>query len=225
MKVLVINGNTKTGGFIAGALDIVASYIEKQGVEVQDIRLAEAKINECLGCFHCLKTGQCVQRDDMDQIVARMLEADGFVVGSPVRNGLTTACYKRFYERITYTLGFPLLLEDKHTLAISCVGAMGGKGVNKKFLGLQDVCHTRLSDFIFCIVGIPTKVDPSDIMDKLKRSADRLIHNIKTHRSKRPIERITAAVDRAILRRFIFKKAPDIYAHVIACWKRKNYIK
>jgi multimeric flavodoxin WrbA len=212
MKVLVINGNTKTDGFIAGALDIVASYLEKQGVEVRKIRLADARINECLGCFHCLRTGECVQRDDMDQIVTRMQEADGFVVGSPVRNGLTTACYKRFYERITYTLGFPLLLEDKHTLAISCVGATGGKGVNKKLLCLQDVCHTRLSDFIFCTVGIPTKIDPSEIKDKLKHSTDKLIGNIKTHRSKRPIERITGAVDRAILRRFLFEKAP-IFTH------------
>lgn len=224
MKILVMNGNTKRGGFIAGALDIIAAHLEKQGVEVQNIRLVETSINECLACFHCLRTGECVQHDDMEEITQRMLEADGFVVGSPVRNGLTTACYKRFYERITYPLGFPLLLEDKHTLAISCVGAMGGKGVNKKFLGLQDVCHTRLSDFIFCTVGIPTKVDPSEIKDKLERAADKLIHNIETRSSKRLIERITAVADRAIMRRFLFKKSPDLYAHVIACWKEKNYI-
>ena len=224
MKILVINGNTKKGGFIAGALDIIATHLEKQDVEAQNIRLVEVKINECLGCFHCLKTGECIQHDDMEEIIQKMLESDGFVVGSPVRNGLTTACYKRFYERITYPLGFPLLLEDKHTLAISCVGAMGGKSINKKFLGLQDVCHTRLSDFIFCTVGIPTKVDPSDIRDKLEKSADKLIHNIQTRRPKRLIERISAAMDRAILRRFLFKKSPDLYTHVITRWKEKNFI-
>ena len=70
--------------------------------------------------------------DDMNHIIQTMMEADGFVVGSPVRNGLTTACYKRFCERISYLLGFSLLLEDKYTLAISCVGYMGGKKVIKQ---------------------------------------------------------------------------------------------
>ncbi|MEA2038995.1 MAG: hypothetical protein U9N82_04090 [Thermodesulfobacteriota bacterium] len=41
MQVIVINGNTKTSGFIADTLDIVAAYLEKQGVEIQRLRLAE----------------------------------------------------------------------------------------------------------------------------------------------------------------------------------------
>ena len=141
MKVFVINGNPKKGGFITGVLDIISSYLETQDVEVQNLRLAEAQIADCIGCLHCLKTGTCVLTDDMNNIIQTMMEVDGYVVGSPVRNGLTTACYKRFYERITYLLGFPLFLEDKYTLAISCVGYMGGKAVNKRMLGLQDIFH------------------------------------------------------------------------------------
>jgi len=163
MKVLVINGNPKKGGFIAGVLDIISSYLKARDIEVQYLRLADAQITDCTGCFHCLKTGTCVLADDMNHIIQTMMEADGFVVGSPVRNGLTTACYKRFCERISYLLGFSLLLEDKYTLAISCVGYMGGKKVNKRLVGLQDVFRTRLSDFIFYKVGIPTKIQPADI--------------------------------------------------------------
>ncbi|MCX5811823.1 MAG: flavodoxin family protein [Proteobacteria bacterium] len=224
MKILVINGNAKQGGFTAEALAIVSSYLKAKDVEVQNLRLADADIKECIGCFQCLKTGKCALTDDMDKIRQAMLEADGFVIGSPVRNGLTTACYKRFYERITYLLGFTLALEDKHTLAISSVGFMGGKTVNKKLVALQDVCHTRLSDFIFCKVGIPNKVRAPDIESRLEKATEKLIYRIKNRCSRGIFERIFFAVDRMVMRKFIFNKNPEQYDYVIECWKKKNYM-
>jgi multimeric flavodoxin WrbA len=160
----------------------------------------------------------------METIRQTMLEVHGFVVGSPVRNSMMTACYKRFYERITYPLGFPLLLEDKYTLAVSSVGYMGGKAVNKRFAGLQDVCHTRLSDFIFCRVGMPTNVQPADLQEQLKRAADKLLSDIRTSRPRGILDRISAAVDRTVMRKLMFEKNPAVYAHVIECWKRKGYM-
>lgn len=226
MNILMMNGSPKVGGFSDGALNIVASYLEKQGIEARQVRLADADIQECIGCFACLKTGKCVLTDDMEEITARMLDADGFVVASSVRNGLPTACYKRFYERITYTLGFPLLLEDKYTLAICSVGLMGGKGVNKRLLGMQDVCRTTLSGYIFCSVGgIPPKKQPEDIQDRLEQGAAKLIEDIRTRRLKGSFERISSAVDRMIMSRFMFAKSPEAYAHVIECWKQKGYMK
>ncbi len=224
MQIIIFNGNTKKGGFIAGALQIVADCLESRGVHVDSIFLADAHIKDCVGCFHCLKTGQCIQQDDMADILDRMCRADGFVIGSPVRNGLMTACYKRFYERITYTLGFPLLLEDKHTLAISCVGMMGGKAVNRKFLGLQDVFHTRLSDYIFCKVGIPTQVKPADMTQRLENAAARLVQNIDARQPKSLPTRASAALDRFILKRFALQKSPAVYAAVIDSWRKKGYI-
>lgn len=226
MRIVTINGSPKSGGFSAGALDIAASYLEKHGAGVQRIRLADANIQECIGCFACLKSGKCVLTDDMGGIIAKMLEADGFVVASSVRNGLPTACYKRFYERITYTLGFPLLLEDKYTLAICSVGFMGGKTVNKRLVGLQDVCRTGLSGYIFCAVGgIPPKKRPADIRARLEQGAARLIEDINTRRPKGLFDRLSASIDRLIMSRFMLAKSPEMYAHVIECWKQKSYIK
>ena len=150
--------------------------------------------------------------------------ADGFVVGSPVRNTLTTACYKRFYERITYLLGFPLFLEDKYTLAISSVGVAGGKKVNKQFVGLQDICHTRLSDFIFCRVGIPTKIQPSDIQKRLEGAAEKLIGDIKNRCKRGLSNQISFKLQRTIMRKFIFEKNPEPYTFVIDRWKQKGYM-
>jgi len=224
MQIMVINGDPKKEGFISGALEIVAERIKAKGCEVKSVRLADVRIQDCLGCFTCLKTGDCPLNDDMKAIIGNMLASDGFVVGAPVRNGLTTACYKRFYERITYLLGFTLLLEDKHTLAISSVGFMGGEAVNRKCLGLQDVFRTRLSDYLFFKVGIPARFQPAQAKDRLELAADRLAHNIATKARKGIFDRAAAAFDRLIIGKFMLMKNPEQYAHVIKCWRQKDYL-
>ncbi|MEW6359954.1 MAG: flavodoxin family protein [Planctomycetota bacterium] len=224
MKVLVINGNPKRDGFIGGSLDIIANRLQARGAEVDRLNLADARIEDCRGCFACLRTGACPVDDDMAGIIRRMAEADGYVVGSPVRNGLVTACYKRFYERITYLLGFTLAIEDKHTLAVSSVGFAGGKAVNRKLLGLQDVFRTRLSDYLFFKIGIPSRFGPEDVRESLEQAADRLMHDIETNARKGIIAHIAAAVDRIVIRRCVFAKDPAAFAHVIQRWKEKRYM-
>jgi len=224
MKILVIDGGTKKDGFTSKAMSIVSSYLEGHGVKVKNIRLHEADIKDCIGCFNCLKTGLCVIKDDMSGIIDTMLGSDGFVVGSPVRNGLVTACYKRFYERITYILGFTLLLEKKYTLAISSVGYMGGKKIGKRFLGLQDVCNTMLSDFIFCKVGVPTRIKPEDIRERLEDGAKKLVSDINNNTERPFFKSILFAIDRMFMKKYIFEKNPEQYKNVIRCWQDKEYM-
>ncbi|HOV89807.1 MAG TPA: flavodoxin family protein [Syntrophorhabdaceae bacterium] len=225
MKIVILNGNTKKSGFIAGALSIVSSYLVSKGIDVQYISLYESDIKDCIGCFNCLKTGQCIVKDDMEKIIDAMKEADGFVIGSPVRNGHTTACYKRFIERITYTLGFTLLLEDKYTLAISSVGYLGGKKINRIFLGLQSIFHTRLSGFLFYkLGGITSKIEPSDVRLEIERATDRFVSDIKTQSKRSIFNRIAFYIDRMAVRKMMLEKYPDTYANVIKCWKEKGYM-
>lgn len=224
MKILIIDGGTKKDGFTSKALSIISSYLEGHGIEVKNIRLHEADIKDCIGCFNCLKTGFCVINDDMAGIIDTMLGSDGFVVGSPVRNGLVTACYKRFYERITYILGFTLLLENKYTLAISSVGYMGGKRLGKRFLGLQDVFNTILSDFIFCKVGVPTRIKPEDIRERIENGAKKLISDINAHLKRPMFNRIQFAIDRMVMRKYLFEKNREQYKNVIRCWQEKGYM-
>jgi multimeric flavodoxin WrbA len=223
MQIQVINGNPKHGGFIAGALEIIAARLQAKGANVQNLSLAGARISDCTGCFHCLQTGECVLNDDMADIIRKMKTADGFVVGGSVRNDLTTACYKRFYERITYLLGFPLLLEDKYTLAVGAVGFAGGKAASRKMLGLQEVFRTRLSGFLFYSVGIPTRLNPVDVKPALERVADKLMADITNRRPRPFFDRLAASLDRWVMGKFMFKKSPATYRYVIDCWQKKGY--
>lgn len=224
MKIMVIDGDPKKGGFIPGCLYLIGASLASRGAETQTVRLAERDVRDCTGCFHCLKTGDCVIADDMAGIIAGMRSADGFVIGSPVRNGLTTACYKRFLERITFVLGFSLALEDKYTLAVGSVGFMGGRSVCKTNLGLQGPFHTRLSGFVFHAVGMPPKMTPEDLRPELERAAGQLMRDIETRRPRSLMDRAQCAIDRLVMGRLMLRKQPETYAHVLRCWKDKNYL-
>ena len=122
MRIFVIYGNPKEGGFVHGALDYLCERLVERDAEVERLRLLEAHIEECTGCFSCLKSGQCVIDDDMNEVYARIRKADAYITGASVRNGTVPALFKKFYERITYPIIFTRALRDKHVLSIGAVG-------------------------------------------------------------------------------------------------------
>jgi len=101
---------------------------------------------------------------------------------------------------------------------------MGGKKVNKNLLGLQALFHTTLSDFIFCKVGIPSKITAEDIKIKLENSAWRLVLDINEHSPKGFLKQMLICVERMIMRKIMLEKNPEQYANVLKCWREKGYL-
>ena len=84
-KVLILSGSPRKGGnsdllcdeFMRGAIDA--------GNEVEKIRIAEKKIGYCSACYFCRTSGGvCAKKDDMAEILQKMIDADVIVLSSPV---------------------------------------------------------------------------------------------------------------------------------------------
>ncbi len=83
-KVLVISSTLRKNGnseklaqeFMRGAKD--------SGNSVEFISLQDKEIKFCKGCLSCLKTGECVIKDDSIEIVKKMKDADVIVFSSPI---------------------------------------------------------------------------------------------------------------------------------------------
>lgn len=83
-KVLILSGSPRRNGnsdilcdeFMKGALE--------KGNDVEKIRVAEKNIGYCRACYGCRGTGVCVIKDDMAEILEKMIEADVLVLASPV---------------------------------------------------------------------------------------------------------------------------------------------
>ena len=83
-RILIISGSPR----LHGNSDILCDEFKRgaleAGHEVEKIRLSDKKINFCLGCGVCNATGKCIQKDDMAELLQKMLAADVIVLASPV---------------------------------------------------------------------------------------------------------------------------------------------
>ena len=62
--------------------------IECRGIELEIIQVG-AKAKPCTACSKCLETGSghCVQKDEVNDWIDKMVEADGIILASPVYYG------------------------------------------------------------------------------------------------------------------------------------------
>ena len=57
---------------------------ESQGAEVEKILADKLQITPCKEYYACLKDGNCVIRDDMDDVYTKLLAADAIIIASPM---------------------------------------------------------------------------------------------------------------------------------------------
>ena len=84
MKVLGIMGSPRVGGNTDLLLDACLKCAESLGAVPEKIHVDSLAIGPCRELYGCLKDGNCVIQDDMQDIYPKLLEADVVVVASPM---------------------------------------------------------------------------------------------------------------------------------------------
>jgi multimeric flavodoxin WrbA len=84
LKVLGIMGSPRLKSNTDLLLDEALTGAQSQGAGVEKIIVDKLNIAPCREYYGCLKDGNCVIRDDMDDIYPKLLEADGIVIASPI---------------------------------------------------------------------------------------------------------------------------------------------
>ncbi len=106
MKVVVLNGSPRKKGNTAEILKIVEKEMVSQGHEFEEIFLASKKMKGCLACGKCKTVNDaigCIQKDDVPDILQKMIEADSIIYASPVYFWGFSAHLKTVIDR-TYSL-------------------------------------------------------------------------------------------------------------------------
>lgn len=83
-KVLILSGSPRRHGNSDLLCDAFFQGAKDAGNEVEKIFVRDKKIGYCNACYACSKTGVCVIRDDMAEILEKMAWADVIVMASPV---------------------------------------------------------------------------------------------------------------------------------------------
>lgn len=106
MKALLLNGSPREKGCTYTALMEVAGALGEGGVESEIIHVARGPVHGCTGCRGCAKTKRCVFADDaVNQVLDKLEEAQGLVVGSPVYYASPNGALLSFLDRMFYTGG------------------------------------------------------------------------------------------------------------------------
>lgn len=84
-KVLIISGSPRKGGNSDLLCDEFMKGAIEAGNEVEKIRVADKKIDYCSACYYCRESGGvCAKKDDMAEVLQKMIDADVIVLSSPV---------------------------------------------------------------------------------------------------------------------------------------------
>jgi multimeric flavodoxin WrbA len=77
--------------------------VEEHGVEAELVSFAGMKIEACIGCRKCAKTGYCDLDDGLNPVIEKIRAADGLIVGTPVYFGTARGDVICALQRIGYT--------------------------------------------------------------------------------------------------------------------------
>ena len=122
MKVLLLNGSPHEKGCTYTALSEVAAALEKGGVTAEILWLGASPASGCLGCGGCRKTGLCVRGDVVNDIIAKLDDCDGLVVGSPVHYASASGQITGVLDRLFFAAGGKL----RHKPGAAVVSARRG---------------------------------------------------------------------------------------------------
>ena len=99
-KVLGIVGSPRRGGNTDLLVEQVLAGVRAHGIEAEKVLLGELEIAPCRACYSCADSGRCVIDDDFQNILGKILESTGIVLGSPMYVGTVTAQMKALVDRL-----------------------------------------------------------------------------------------------------------------------------
>ncbi len=125
--VLAILGSPHSNGTIANMLEHSIRAAEQAGYTISKVNLYKKQIAFCTGCRTCLTSGECVQKDDIREIVSLLRKADVVILAAPVYWANVPAPVKNLFDRLlgtameeTSTFPKPRLRGKKYMLLTAC---------------------------------------------------------------------------------------------------------
>lgn len=107
MKVLGINSSPRKHWNSATLMENAVKGAESKGAASEIIHLADLSFSGCRSCFACkLKDGdslgRCAVKDDLTQILERILDADALVISMPIYFGDVPGIARNLFERLWF---------------------------------------------------------------------------------------------------------------------------
>jgi multimeric flavodoxin WrbA len=105
MKAIAFNGSARRDGNTAILLNCVLKELQAEGIQTELVQLGGQIIRGCTACRSCFerKDKRCIIETDMvNEYIAKMIDAEVILFGSPVYFSDTTSELKALLDRAGY---------------------------------------------------------------------------------------------------------------------------
>lgn len=145
MKVLAINSSPRKKGNTSIMLNAVLDEIKTQGIETELFNIGGKKIKGCVACNKCRenKNKRCaVDNDILNDVLDKMINADGILLGSPTYFSDVNSEMKALIDRSGYVArGNGGLFRRKVGAAVSAVRRAGSQHALDSMNHLFTICE------------------------------------------------------------------------------------
>ena len=128
MKVLMINGSPHREGSTHQTLSLVADELEEAGIETEEYWIGTKPVPGCTACGKCGETGRCIFEDGVNEVIGKMDDCDGLVIGSPTYFASPNGSLLAFLDRLYYIADF-----SHKPAAVVTVARRGGTTATLEF--------------------------------------------------------------------------------------------
>ena len=170
MKILILNGSPRPNGNTAEMVAVFKEAAEKAGHMVNAVNVCRLNIKGCMACEYCHGKGQgnCIQKDDMQQIYELLKDVEMLVLAAPIYyhniSGQLKCVIDRFYSA----------LYPEAPATLKKVAMFLSSGDDDMFVGAK---FSYDGDFLGYLgledVGIFTNHD-EDVLEKIREMAENL---------------------------------------------------
>lgn len=140
MKVLMLNGSSHKKGTTYTALTEMGETLEKEGISYEIVSLGADPIRDCIACGGCSEKG-CIFSDDfVNEFIAKLKEADGLVIGSPVYYAHPSGRIQAFLDRVFYSSSKYFAFKPGVSVAVARRGGTSASlDVLNKYFGISNM--------------------------------------------------------------------------------------
>lgn len=104
MKIVTVHTSPNENGLAASLAEAASEGARAAGAEVEPIKLTDRHIEACRQCgngwYMCREEGWCIIEDEFEAVRAAILEADAWVLVTPVYFGELSESAKCFTDRL-----------------------------------------------------------------------------------------------------------------------------
>ena len=108
-KMILLNASPRKNRNTAQMLESVMKGAQEVGAECELIHLVGLNYKGCVSCMACKRTGNkcgglCAFKDELRPVLERILQADAFVMGSPIYWSYPTGMFRNVIERLLFPI-------------------------------------------------------------------------------------------------------------------------